>query len=153
MAKQKTPTLDDFIDWCISSVKLDSLASLMTKYGYNRYDTETVIEAINASPDFLNEFGELVRSSLAEDKSHAELARAEGKLSASDWLTVAGGGLTALGTTISSILTGKSITASETANSSSVASQKASNAFLWIILIVVIIAIVAILWVSLSKKK
>jgi len=156
MAEQKKEqlTLKDFIDWCRESVKLEALAALMSRYGYTRYDSDTIIEAINASPDFLTDFSALVRTSLAEDKSHAELARADGQLSASDWLTVAGTALSSVGTTITSVLTGKStVTNTDAATASSLASKKASNTFLWIILVVIVLAVIGILWVSLSKKK
>jgi len=171
--KPEQLTLLDFIDWCTRNIDTDKLAALMTDYGYNRYDSETIAEAIN-DPDFYNDFGLLLRSSLNEDKSYAEITRASGEITANDWLklsqsagtfakatgdtastapntwAIIGGILGGLGTAMGSLFGNKeTVTPAATATTTTTG----STTFLWIILAVVVLAVIVILVLSTSRKK
>jgi len=157
MAEIKELTLNDFIGWCKTQVDAEELSALMTSFGYTDYGIDTIVAAIEEDKHFEKAFGKLVRASLAEEKGYFEMNRASGEVTGSDWLAIALGTVGSIGTSISNILTGKSVaqnTAAEAAQAAAEAekAKSGSTIFLWIILAVVVIAVGIILWLS-SKKK
>ena len=147
-----------FIRWCIAKIDAAKLSDLMQQYGYSRVDEDTIIEAIDASSAFEDDFGLLLRKSLDEPKDMYALSRAQGEITKNDWLAIIAGTVGTFGTAVSGILTGNKATAEQTAaaNAAAVANQEKtsdSNVFVWVIGVVILVAVTAIIWLSLSSRK
>ena len=169
--KTEQLALLDFYDWCRRNIDSDKLTALMTDFGYDRSDSETIAQAIQ-NPDFYDAFGDLLRTSLNEEKSYAEQMRAKGELTANDWLqlskagtfakatgttttttpstlAIIGGLLSGVGTALGGLF-GNTTTVTP---APATTTTTGSSTFLWIILAVVILAVVVILAMSTAKKK
>lgn len=178
--KAKQPTLTEFVEWCKQQVDLSELSQLTSSFGLTDDNTETIVAALENNPDFIYQFGALVRENLAKDKSYFDESRAAGSLTADHWLDAAkasakprlaratgsqplqwwqiaisilgGAATTALG--ILGGGTGTTKTAEQIAAEKLAADKAAAGkqTFLYIVLAVVVIAVVVILWMSTKKK-
>jgi len=173
------PTVSSFVDWCKQQVEASEISSLLADYGYTDDNTDTIVAALQNNPDFMQDFGVLLRSNLAKDKSYFEESRSTGSVTADQWLGAAkasarpvlaratgtqqlqwwqvvlgvvGGAATA----VTGMLGGSSTqtqTPEQIAAQAAAAKAEASKkTFLYIILGVVVLVVVVILWMSTKKK-
>ena len=170
MAEIKEITVVDFIDWCKQQVDLSDLSALMTDFGYADDSSETIVDALDDA-EFKAEFSYLLKQSLTENKSYFDQQRADGELTANDWIELAKANSfvgvagstqapwwqTVLGV-IGPIMTqiGNPVvpeTAAQIAARLKAAEDaKKSSTFTWIIVAVVVIAVISILLLATRKK-
>ena len=171
MANIKNISILDFVEWCKTQVDLSKLSKLMTSFGYTDDNIESVADALQ-NKAFRAEFKALLKSALNKPKTLAEQQRANGELTANDWLEMANsnGFSKATGNTwwdvVSDLIKGvgdvlnpdkDTLTAAQIAEQKRLADieaakQKASNTFMYIILAVVVLAVIVILFLSTRKK-
>lgn len=172
MANIKNISILDFVEWCKTQVDLSKLSKLMTSFGYTDDSIESVADALQ-NKAFRAEFKALLKSALNKPKTLAEQQRANGELTANDWLEMANsnGFSKATGNTwwdvVSDLIKGvgdvlnpdkeATLTAAQIAEQKRLADieaakQKASNTFMYIILAVVVLAVIVILFLSTRKK-
>ena len=125
------PTVYDFIAWCKNQVDEGALSSLMTRFGFQRDDVETIAEA-SQNPAFLEAFGGMVRDGISRPKDMYDISRATGEPTAIDWIKIAnhenlnsGFDWPVFDWTLGGVNTG---TGSNTSSTSSNASSTGSNA-------------------------
>lgn len=167
-------TIYNFLAWIREQIEPDRLSALITGYNYTDDSDETILEALRSYPEFKNDLGRLLGQSVKENETELNrsvggisfestslslkdwqkiaksgLNRADGDPQKFDWNALIGGILGVANTVAGGILGKKTTIETETPDASS---AKGSSTALWIIIGVVVIAIVAILWLSLSKK-
>lgn len=173
-------TIYNFLAWIREQIEPDRLSALITGYNYTDDSDQTILEALQRYPEFRNDLGRLLGRSIKENT--AELNRSVGgisfestSLSLKDWQKIAKSGLNradGIGNTstpkqafdwnglvqgvlgaAAAIFGGVKTANNQPGTVNEVQSPSTgSSTAMWIIIGVVVIAIVAILWLSLSKK-
>lgn len=175
-------TIYNFLAWIREQIEPDRLSALITGYNYTDDSDETIMDALQSYPEFKNDLGRLLGESLKNNevelnRSVGGISFESNSLSIQDWKKIikqndfdrAIGDGSSSGTApkkdykalINGVL-GSALdfffgqNPNQNPNAGAAADDKkkesGSSTALWIIIGVVVIAIVAILWLSLSKK-
>lgn len=175
-------TIYNFLAWIREQIEPDRLSALITGYNYTDDSDETIIDALERYPQFKTDLGRLLGQSVKENEAELNrsvggISFESTSLSLKDWQKIAKqndfnraiGGSSNSGTApkkdykalINGVL-GNALdfffgpSPNQNPNAGAAADNKkkdsGSSTALWIIIGVVVIAIVAILWLSLSKK-
>jgi hypothetical protein len=182
MAERKV-SIREFVEWIILQIDPAVLSELMTAYGYTDDSVESVMNALEAKPEFVNSLAVAFRE--ATESKRLERRRIVGgyqqvdeDMTFDDWMNILLSGKMELATGLDNATTetekkktdwvailggfagvlGSFFGFNNNQNQNNQqyqqpVQQSGSTTFIWIILGVVVVSVIAIFAITLSKKK